>query len=96
MRRAVLIVAFAALAGAQPALAGVPAVAMDVAPTTLELKPGAVDLFYVANHGVTPVTVQLEGFDWSQTGDADTLTPSAQLISSSAPIFGWGLFLYPQ
>ena len=68
-----------------PALAGAPAaVSMDVAPTTLDLVPGEPALFYVSNHGNTPVDVRLDGYDWHQpntTGD-DTLTPSDDLVVS--------------
>ena len=56
---------------AAPALGAPPSVSMDVAPSTLELKPGAAELFYVTNHGDEPVTVELEGFDWSQSDNRD-------------------------
>ncbi len=82
MRTGALIAALAALALPHCAAASPVAAAMDVAPTTLELKPGAVELFYAANHGPAPITVQIEAFDWSQSQGDDTLTPSAQLIAS--------------
>ena len=82
LRGLFLLAAWAVLAGAQGAVAASSAVSMDVAPTTLEMKPGTVDIFYVANHGAAPVTVQIEGFDWSQSGNDDTLTPSQTLIAS--------------
>ncbi len=56
--------------------------AMDVAPTTLELKPGAAGLFYVTNHGANPVTVQIEAADWTQDQGRDVLTPSSEFFAS--------------
>jgi fimbrial chaperone protein len=82
MYKAVLIAASIACASFAARAAEAPAVSMDVAPTTLELKPGTVDVFYVANHGAAPVTVALDCFDWTQGGDADRLTPSQGLIAS--------------
>lgn len=82
MRTLLFTAALAALVGhGFPAIAA-PVISMDVAPTTLELKPGAVDLFYVSNHGAEPVMVQIECFDWAQAGDQDKLAPSQGLIAS--------------
>jgi fimbrial chaperone protein len=67
---------------AAPALGAPPSVSMDVAPSTLELKPGAAELFYVTNHGDEPVTVELEGFDWSQSDNRDVLVPAKDFIAS--------------
>ncbi|HEY0300663.1 MAG TPA: hypothetical protein VGC36_04995, partial [Rhizomicrobium sp.] len=76
-----MVLAFAILA---PLLAfgAPPAVSMDVAPTTLQLEPGRPGLFYVANHGAAPVDVRIDGFDWSQPGGVDRLTPSNDLMVS--------------
>jgi fimbrial chaperone protein len=59
-----------------------PATVMDVAPTTLELKPGVAGLFYVTNHGAVPVTVQIEAADWKQKQGRDLLTPSQDFFAS--------------
>ena len=55
---------------------------MDVAPTTIDLQPRESGLFFVTNHGKTPVHVQVEGMDWSQIDGADKLTPSDALFVS--------------
>ena len=44
---------------------------LDVAPTTLDLKPGVAGLVYVSNHGDRPVTVHIEAMDWRQDGNRD-------------------------
>ena len=49
---------------------------LEVAPTTLELKPGEAGLLYVANHSAAPVTVQIDIYDWSQPNGTDRLTLS--------------------
>ena len=70
------------LAVADPIAPSSAAVSMDVAPTTLELVPGVPGLFYVSNHGAEATTVQIEGFDWSQSDGRDSLTPSSDLLIS--------------
>lgn len=55
---------------------------LDVAPTTLDLKPGVAGLVYVSNHGDRPVTVHIEAMDWRQDGNRDLLSPSAELFTS--------------
>ncbi|HEY0267563.1 MAG TPA: fimbria/pilus periplasmic chaperone [Rhizomicrobium sp.] len=59
-----------------------PSTMMDVAPTTLELKPGVPGLFYVTNHGDRPVTVQIEAADWTQAQGRDLLAPSGAFFAS--------------
>ena len=78
-RFCLLLLLAAFLSGA--ALAA-PATTLDVAPTTLMLKPGAAGLFYVTNHGARPVTVQIEAMDWHQAGGRDLLAPSDHLLAS--------------
>jgi fimbrial chaperone protein len=56
--------------------------ALDVAPTSLDLKPGAAGIFYITNHGGAPVAVQIEAQDWRQTEGADVITPSNSLFTS--------------
>lgn len=60
----------------------VPGSAIEVAPTRLDLAPGATGLLYVSNRGAAPVAVQFEAFDWRQSGNASALTPSASFIVS--------------
>lgn len=55
---------------------------LDVAPTTLDLKPGVAGLVYVSNHSDGPVTVQIEAMDWRQVGNRDLLSPSTELFTS--------------
>lgn len=55
------------------------AASFDVAPTTLDLTPGAAGLFYVANRGKEAVTVQLQPMDWKQDASGDVRTPSTAL-----------------
>ena len=88
MRRALPFLLFV-LAAAPPARAQTPAppqTVLDVAPTTLELEPDRAGLFFVTNHGVHPVTVQIEAMDWHQrntgAGAPDRLTPSTTLLTS--------------
>lgn len=69
------------MASAAP-VAAPPVTTLDVAPTTLDLKPGVAGLFYVTNHGARPVTVQIEAMDWHQGDGRDRLVPSTQLLTS--------------
>lgn len=55
---------------------------MDVAPTLLRLMPGKPGLFYVSNHGATPLMVEIRPMDWSQREGRDDLVPSATLFTS--------------
>ena len=58
---------FALLLLALPAAAeDAPSTSMDIAPTLLQLKPGAAGLFYVTNHGAAPLTVEIQAMDWAQ------------------------------
>ncbi len=59
-----------------------PGKSLEVAPTTLELKTGEAGLLYVANHSAEPVTVQIDIYDWSQSGNADHLAPSSTAFVS--------------
>jgi fimbrial chaperone protein len=82
MRRGIFLIACLILAA--PAFADTPAgtSSFDVSPTTLELKSGQAGLFYVTNHGVRPVTIQIEALDWRQNDGADVLAPSETLLTS--------------
>jgi fimbrial chaperone protein len=73
---------FALLLSALPAAADAPSTAMDIAPTLVQLKPGAAGLFYVTNHGAAPLTVELQAMDWAQQGGRDVLSPSAVFFTS--------------
>lgn len=53
-----------------------PASSLEVAPTTLELKPAEPGLLYVANHSGVPITVQIDIYDWTQSQNADHLALS--------------------
>jgi fimbrial chaperone protein len=53
-----------------------PAKTLEVAPTTLELADGQPGLLYVANHSTSPVTVQIDIYDWQQPGNDDHLVLS--------------------
>ena len=55
---------------------------MDIAPTLVQLKPGAAGLFYVTNHGAAPLTVEIQAMDWAQRDGRDVLTPSAAFFTS--------------
>jgi fimbrial chaperone protein len=55
---------------------------IEIAPTTLDLQPGKAGLFYVANNGARPVTLQLQPMDWTQDGNANALARSETLIAS--------------
>jgi P pilus assembly chaperone PapD len=72
---------FPALLLASPAALAGP-VALDVAPTTLQLTPGKAGLFAITNHGADPVTVQIEATDWRQDNNRDVLSPSDSLFVS--------------
>jgi fimbrial chaperone protein len=73
---------FALLLSALPAAADAPSTSMDIAPTLLQLKPGAAGLFYVTNHGAAPLTVEIEAMDWAQRDGRDILSPSAVFFTS--------------
>jgi fimbrial chaperone protein len=79
---AVLIAALVLVSMAMAAPAMAQQAMMDVAPTTIDLASRESGLFYVTNHGKTPVHVQVEGMDWSQIDGADKLTPSDALFVS--------------
>jgi fimbrial chaperone protein len=59
-----------------------PGTIMDVAPTTLDLAPGAAGLLFVTNHGARAVTVQIEAMDWHQDQNRDVLSPSTNFFAS--------------
>ncbi len=73
---------FALLFSALPVMANEPSTILDVAPTTLDLKPGAAGLFFIANHSARPVTVQIEAADWRQEDGRDVTAPSQELLAS--------------
>jgi len=74
---------FAFLMTVLPAMAqDVPSTSMDIAPTLVQLKPGAAGLFYVTNHGAAPLTVEIQAMDWRQQGGRDVLSPSAAFFTS--------------
>lgn len=73
---------FALLFSALPVMANAPSTILDVAPTTLELKPGAAGLFFITNHGARDVTVQIEAADWRQENGRDVTAPSQELLAS--------------
>ncbi|MGA9795851.1 MAG: fimbria/pilus periplasmic chaperone [Rhizomicrobium sp.] len=58
------------------AASAAPAKTLEVAPTTLELTAGQPGLLYVANHSASPVTVQIDVYDWRQAANADRLVLS--------------------
>ncbi len=75
----------AAVAAGLGALAPVPAAAgaFEIAPTTIDLAPDADRaVFYITNHGAQPIVVQIQGFDWRQTGTGEQLDRSDTLILS--------------
>jgi fimbrial chaperone protein len=59
-----------------------PSTSMDIAPTLVQLKPGAAGLFYVTNHGAAPLTVEIQAMDWAQRDGRDVLSPSAVFFTS--------------
>jgi fimbrial chaperone protein len=59
-----------------------PSTSMDIAPTLVQLKPGAAGLFYVTNHGAAPLTVEIQAMDWAQRDGRDVLSPSAAFFTS--------------
>lgn len=68
-----------AVISAGPAAAGT----IEVAPTTIKLPAGETNAtFYVSNHGTEPLTVQLETFDWRQTGAAGAAGAADRLQAS--------------
>jgi P pilus assembly chaperone PapD len=74
---------FALLLSALPAMAqDAPSTSMDIAPTLVQLKPGAAGLFYVTNHGTAPLTVEIQAMDWRQRDGRDLLSPSADFFTS--------------
>lgn len=80
MRGAVIFL-FAALSAAAAANAS-PVSSLEVAPTTLELNSGEPGLLYVANRSTTPVTVQIDVYDWKQSANADKLELSGSAYVS--------------
>jgi fimbrial chaperone protein len=70
------------LAMALPAAAEPPSTSMDIAPTLVQLTPGAAGLVYVTNHGAAPLTVEIRAMDWRQEGGRDLLAPSDALFTS--------------
>ena len=83
MRRGLFALLFSALpVMANEASTTLPSTTLDVAPTTLELKPGAAGLFFITNHGARPVTVQIEAADWRQENGRDITAPSQELLAS--------------
>lgn len=59
-----------------PAIAG----ALEVAPTTIDIKPGArTASLYLTNNGTQPIMAQVQGFDWSQSTTGEHLDPSDTL-----------------
>jgi fimbrial chaperone protein len=76
---AILLAALLNLAPSRAMSAGT----IEIAPTTLDLKPGKAGLFYVTNSGVHPVVLQLQPMDWTQTNNSESvLVPSNTLIAS--------------
>ena len=73
---------FALLLPASPALADAPSTSMDIAPTLIQLQPGAAGLFYVTNHGAAPLTVEIRAMDWRQADGRDVLDPSEAFFTS--------------
>lgn len=65
-----------------PPLRAMPAGTIEIAPTTLDLKPGKAGLFYVTNNGVHPAILQLQPMDWTQANGESVLAPSDTLIAS--------------
>jgi fimbrial chaperone protein len=59
-----------------------PAGTIEIAPTTLDLKPGKAGLFYVTNSGAHPAVLQLQPMDWTQANNESVLVPSNTLIAS--------------
>ncbi|HEY4275601.1 MAG TPA: fimbria/pilus periplasmic chaperone [Rhizomicrobium sp.] len=76
------LILLAALFASAPAVADPNGVLFDVAPTSLDLKPGEAGLFFITNHGKRPVTIQIEALDWTQIDGADKLTASKTLFTS--------------
>ncbi len=65
-----------------PAAAG----AFEIAPTTIDLAPGADRaVFYITNHGAQPIVVQIQGFDWRQT-DKDEQLDRSDTLAVSPPM----------
>ena len=63
------------------------AATLEVAPVSHELPPGRNSLsMTVANHGDTPVTVQVRGFAWTQDELQEQLEPAEDVVLSP-PIF---------
>jgi fimbrial chaperone protein len=73
---------FALFFSALPVMANEPSTTLDVAPTTLDLKPGAAGLFFITNHSARDVTVQIEAADWRQENGRDVTVPSQELLAS--------------
>ena len=82
MRRGLFALFLLAAPNMVNAASTTPGTIMDVAPTTLDLTPGAAGLFFVTNHGARAVTVQIEAMDWHQDQNRDLLSPSARFFAS--------------
>lgn len=74
-----LMAASAFLPQAMPAWAG----SLKVSTTTLDvLAPAAASSLQLQNIGSEPIDVQLRVFKWTQTGNADQLTPTEAVVAS--------------
>ncbi len=85
MRALIAFLAAGTVAAGFGAFTSVPAAAgaFEIAPTTIDLAPGADRaVFYITNHGSQPIVVQIQGFDWRQTGAGEQLDRSDVLILS--------------
>ncbi|MEI9887773.1 MAG: fimbria/pilus periplasmic chaperone [Rhizomicrobium sp.] len=80
--RALIVVLAAGAIGvglAGPATAG----AFEIAPTTIDVAPGAERaVFYITNHGPQAIVVQIQGFDWRQSDGGEQLDRSDTLTIS--------------
>jgi fimbrial chaperone protein len=62
-----------------PAFAG----SLEVAPTTIDVKPGARSAsLYLTNNGTQPIMAQVQGYGWSQDEAGEHLDPSDALAIS--------------
>lgn len=71
--------------------AGLPTVAtaagLSVSPVSLQFQPGQVaEGLWLSNSGEMPLTAQLRGFEWSQRGGDEQLSPTREL-AVSPPMF---------
>src|ERR1700733_1954974 len=63
------------LCAAVPATAG----SIEIAPTTIEIPASGNAVVYVTNNGNTPVVAQIQPYDWQQSAQGESLTPSNAL-----------------